>query len=282
MKQILASLLALTFLQPAMAQRKYNKTEDQSQMLMVKVYGGSFDMGDDNEAPDRKPAHTVKIKDFSLGAYEVTQKQWEDVMDNNPSLYNCGECPVTNVSWDDVQKFIEKLNSKTGKHYRLPTEAEWEYAARGGNNEVLVTKRDIIARGGVNEFLIGDKDKKLREKDKTGDKYSGKKTAPQTVAWFDRNSEDHVHPIGRKKPNDLNIYDMSGNVEEWCNDFYATSYGSRSNTENPQGPAGGKSHVVRGGSWSSSKEDLSIVRRAAYLPGTKTNSLGFRLAEDAK
>lgn len=282
MKQTLTSLLMLLFLQPAIAQRKYNKTMDPLQIITVKVYGGSFDLGSDDEAADRKPAHTVKLKDFNMGAYEVTQAQWESVMGDNPSMYNCAECPVTNVSWNDIQKFIEKLNSSTGKHYRLPTEAEWEFAARGGNTEQLVKNSPIVARGGVNEFLIEDKNKKIPEKDKTGDKYSGKKRAPQTIAWFNRNSEDHVHPIGRKQPNELNIYDMSGNVEEWCSDFYASSYGSKNTVENPTGPTGGKSHVVRGGSWSSNKDEIGVTRRAAYLPDTKTNSLGFRLVEDSK
>ena len=282
MKQTLTSLLMLLFLQPAIAQRKYNKTPDPKEIITVKVYGGSFDLGSDDEVADRKPAHTVKLKDFKMGAYEVSQAQWEDVMGDNPSAYNCGECPVTNVSWDDVQKFIAKLNSSTGKHYRLPTEAEWEYAARGGNTEQLTKNRDIVARGGVNELLITDKNERVPEKDKTGDRYSGKKNAPQTVAWFDRNSEDHVHPIGRKQPNELKIYDMSGNVEEWCSDFYAGSYGSKNTVENPTGPDGGKSHVVRGGSISSNKDEISVTRRAAYVPGTKNNALGFRLVEDSK
>ena len=284
MKQTFASLLLLLVLQPAMAQRKVNKAPNQDplQIVTVKVSGGSFDLGSDDEADDRKPAHTVKLSDFQMGAYEVTQAQWKSIMGNNPSMYNCAECPVTNVSWNDVQQFIEKLNSKTGKHYRLPTEAEWEYAARGGSNEHLTKTKDVVARGGVNELLISNQNERVPAKDKTGDKYSGNKNAPQTVAWFDRNSESHVHPIGRKKANDLGIYDMSGNAEEWCSDFYANTYGSKSNTENPKGPNGGKSHVVRGGSWASNKDEINITRRAAYLPNTKTNSLGFRVVEDTK
>ena len=284
MKQTLSSLLMLLFLQPAMAQRKINKVPNQDplQIVTVKVSGGSFDLGSDDDGTDRKPAHTVTLSDYNMGAYEVTQAQWKAVMGTNPSMYDCAECPVTYVSWDDIQAYLAKLNSTGSKHYRLPTEAEWEYAARGGNNEHLTRKRDEVARGGVNGLLIADNSQRVPEKELSGDKYSGKKNAPQTVAWFDRNSEDHVHPIGRKKANDLGIYDMSGNAEEWCSDFYAGTYGSKNTVENPKGPNGGKSHVVRGGSWASNKDEISVTRRAAYLPDTKTNSLGFRVVEDTK
>ena len=283
MTRILTSLLLLVFLQPAMAQRKYNKTStDSLQIYMVKVQGGSFDLGSDNGAPDRKPDHTVKLKDFSIGAYEVTQRQWAIIMDDNPSgSYKCADCPVNNVSWTDIQSFIEKLNSATGKHYRLPTEAEWEYAARGGVTEVLV-KDKTTPRGGVNEFLISDKDVRRPAKDKEGKKWSGRSGGPQSVAWYQNNSQDHIHPVGHKQPNELGLYDMSGNVEEWCNDFYATSYGSKNTVENPQGPASGNSHVVRGGSFTDDADDVVVTRRAAYLPDTKAVSLGFRLAEDDK
>ena len=285
MKQTFASLLMLLFLQPAMAQRKYNKTKDPLQIITVKVQGGSFDLGSDDETEDRKPVHTVVLKDFSIGAYEVTQDQWAEIMGKNPSSYDCGQCPVTNVSWDEIQEFITKLNAKTGKHYRLPTEAEWEYAARGGMNEKLTWDKNhdnnIVARGGVNEFLVTDDNRKIPAKDKKGKYYSGR-NEPGTVAWFSRNAEDHVHPIGRKKPNALGLYDMSGNAEEWCSDFYATTYGSKNTVENPKGPDGGRSHVVRGGSWSSNAEEVGVTRRAAYLPNTKSNSLGFRLVEDSK
>lgn len=280
MTRVLSALLMLAFLQPAMAQRKYNRTDTSNlQFHMVRVDGGSFDLGDDNDGQDRKPAHTVKLKDYNIGAYEVKQIQWRAVMDNNPSFYCCDECPVTNVSWNDVQQFIEKLNSMTGRHYRLPTEAEWEYAARGGNTEDLVKEKH--PRGGVNELLIPDNEKGLMkpEKDKTGKKFAGRR-GPQSIAWFDQNSEGHVHPVGRKQSNALGIYDMSGNAEEWCADYYATSYGSKNDVENPQGPTGGKSRVVRGGSFESAGVETEVVRRAGYLPDTKAMSLGFRLAED--
>ena len=282
MKQTFASLLMLLFLQPAIAQRKYNKTKDPLQIITVKVEGGKFDLGSDDHTEDRKPAHTVTLKSFNMGAYEITQDQWAEVMGKNPSVYDCGQCAVTNVSWNDVQEFITKLNAK-GKHYRLPTEAEWEYAARGGQTEKISMDKNrdnnIVARGGVNEFLVTQDNRKIPAKEKEGKPYAGK-VLPGSVAWFNRNSEDHVHPIGRKKPNALGIYDMSGNAEEWCSDFYAGNYGTSAAQDNPTGPSGGRSHVVRGGSITSNAEEIGVTRRAAYLPDTKSSSLGFRLVQE--
>ncbi len=281
MKFGLSSLLLLLLIQPATAQRKYNKTiGGPLQIVTVKVNGGTFDLGSDDGANDRKPAHTVKLADFHLGTYEIKQEQWEAVMENNPSFYKCHDCPVTNVSWDDVQEFINKLNDATGKKYRLPTEAEWEYAARGGNTEKLVKESHL--RGGVNEFLVADNKKGLRtpEKELKGQRYSGRKAGPQSIAWFSNNADGHVHPVGRKQPNEIGAYDMCGNVEEWCADWYNISYGSRDAVENPQGPTGGRSKVVRGGSYASAANETIVTRRAAYMPDTKAMSLGFRLVEE--
>lgn len=280
MKQTLTSLLLLVLMQPAMAQRKINRTNNEpSHIYMSLIQGGSFDLGSDDGADDRKPAHTVKLSDFYLSTYEVTQKQYKEVMGTNPSQYECMECPVTNVSWNDAQEYIKKLNAQTGKNYRLPTEAEWEFAARGGVNEELVRKSPNVAPGGVNEFLNTNPGARVPDKMKTGKKYSGERQ-PGEVAWFQRNAEDHVHLIGRKKPNALGLYDMSGNAEEWCSDWYAVTYGARNTVENPQGASAGNAHVVRGGSIASNREELVVTRRAAYLPDTKANSLGFRLAMD--
>jgi len=130
MKSILSSLLLLCCLQPVTAQRKYYSTGNAPlQFYTVKVAGGNFDLGSDDEATDRKPAHTVTLKDFYITTYEITQEQWKIVMGSNPSQYICEECPVTNVSYNDVQTFISKLSEMTGKTYRLPTEAEWEYGS---------------------------------------------------------------------------------------------------------------------------------------------------------
>ena len=285
MTRILTSLLLLVLLQPAMAQRKYERNyKDTMQIYTVRVEGGNFDLGADDEASDRKMAHNVKLHDFMLGTYEVTQYLWCTIMDENPGGSNrCFDCPVNNVSWTEVQTFLEKLNARTGHHYRLPTEAEWEYAARGGVKEKLV-KEKTNPRGGVNEFLIedGEKGERRRVKEVPGKRYAGRSAGPQSIAWYKANSQDHVHEVGRKQPNELGIYDLCGNVEEWCSDFYATSYGGKHPVENPIGPANGKSHVVRGGSFVSESNELIITRRAAYLPDTKSVSLGFRLAEDVK
>ncbi len=175
MKCILSSLLMLCFLQPVLAQRKHiNSGNAPLQLYMVKVAGGSFDLGSDDEATDRRPAHTVKLSDFNISKYEITQEQWQLVMGNNPSLYVCENCPVTNVSYTDVLAFIEKINGMTGKTYRLPTEAEWEYAARGGNKEELIKNSRVVARGGVNELLVREGNRRIPEKVVEGKKYSGK------------------------------------------------------------------------------------------------------------
>lgn len=281
MKFGLSSLLLLLLIQPATAQRKYNKTiGGPLKIETIKVTGGTFDLGSDDGSTDRKPAHSVVLSDYSIGTYEVKQEQWEAVMGNNPSFYKCAECPVTDVSWDEVQEYIKKLNSTTGKKYRLPTEAEWEYAARGGNTEKLTKEKHI--RGGKNEFLVADNKKGLMapEKEFKGQRYSGRKAGPQSIAWFINNSDGRVHPVGRKQPNDLGIYDMCGNAEEWCADWYHTNYGSRDTVTNPTGPVGGKSKVVRGGSFASTAKETVVTRRAAYLTDTRAMSLGFRLAED--
>jgi formylglycine-generating enzyme required for sulfatase activity len=168
-----------------------NLIPDKEGIEMVFVEGGEFIMGD---AEFEEPPHKVTVSSFYIGKYPVTQAQWEAVMGNNPSEFkNCENCPVENVSWYDCQEFIQKLNAKTGKTYRLPTEAEWEYAARGGKRS-------------------------------KGYKYAGSNEI-EAVAWYFANSENKTHPVGRKSPNELGIHDMSGNVWEWCSDRYG-DYGS--------------------------------------------------------
>ncbi len=222
---------------------------------MVQVAGGTYTMGCTSEqgsdcSSDEKPSHNVTLKSFSISKYEVTQAQWQKVMGTNPSYYKgCDNCPVEQVSWDDVQEFISRLNQQTGQHYRLPTEAEWEYAARGGNNS-------------------------------RGNKYSGSNTI-NDVAWYASNSKNKAHEVGTKKANELGIYDMSGNVWEWCSDWYAeTYYSSRDNHTNHKGPESGSFRVVRGGSWFGYGYDCRIAYRGWFAPGFRSDDGGFRLAQD--
>ncbi|MDR3555720.1 MAG: formylglycine-generating enzyme family protein [Syntrophobacteraceae bacterium] len=186
---------------------------------MVYVKGGCYRMGDTfgGGATEERPVHQVCVDDFYIGKYPVTQAQWQSVMNRNPSRFNdCGaDCPVEQVLWKDATGFIGKLNRLTGRNYRLPTEAEWEYAACSGG------KRQ---------------------------RYSGGNRAA-TVAWYAGNSGGRTHPVGMKAPNGLGIYDMSGNVWEWVKDWFAPHYYGMSPRNNPQGPASGSLHVMRGGSW---------------------------------
>lgn len=202
-------------------------------------------MGSNNGDDDEKPVHSVTVSDFYIGKYEVTQAQWKAIMGDNPSYFkNCGgNCPVESVSWNDVQEFIKKLNAKTGKKYRLPTEAEWEYAARGGTKS-------------------------------KGYKYAGSNNIDE-VAEYEGNNDTKTKPVGGKKPNELGLYDMSGNVWEWCNDWYG-DYSSSSQT-NPKGPSSGSDRVFRGGSWFYDAGRCRVANRSYNSPNCSFNFLGFRL-----
>jgi formylglycine-generating enzyme required for sulfatase activity len=213
---------------------------------MVFVKGGTFQMGS-NESANEKPIHSVTISDFYIGKYEVTQKEWREIMGTNPSRFkDCDNCPVEEVSWNDVQEYIKKLNAKTGKNHRLPTEAEWEYAARGGNQS-------------------------------KGYKYSGSNTI-SSVAWYYYSTADSkTHPVGQKSSNELGIYDMSGNVSEWCSDWYSFSHYASSTSRNPSGPSSGSARVVRGGSWFNSASYCRVANRHPRSPGHRYDLIGFRL-----
>lgn len=201
-----------------------------------------------------KGDHKVTFaKPFAMSVTPVTQAQWQAVMGKNPSEFvNCGsKCPVENVSWDDIQIFILRLNAKTGKHYRLPTEAEWEYACRAG----------------------------------TASTYCGGNTLEE-VAWFEGNSDNSTHPVAEKKPNAWGLYDMSGNLWEWVEDCYRDDLqdaapvngGARSQNTAPQLGENCPSRVLRGGSWHNSAQDLVATRRSAEDPSVRVHSIGFRLA----
>lgn len=221
--------------------------EDKSSALSIPtvyVEGGTFQMGSTTGFSEEQPVHSVTLSNFAIGKYEVTQAQWKAVTGVNPSGFtNCDNCPVEQVSWDDIQSFITKLNALTGKVYRLPTEAEWEYAARGGK----------LSKGYT---------------------YSGSNTIDD-VAWYSSYSGVQTHFIGQKTANELGIYDMTGNVWEWCSDWYGT-YSSNSQT-NPTGASGGTFRVLRGGSWGYSPQFCRVAYRGDYPPYNRFNNIGFRV-----
>ena len=216
---------------------------------MVWVEGGTFRMGatseQDGDAYDNeKPAHSVTLSSYYIGKTEVTQALWKAVMGSNPSEFKGDNRPVESVSWDDCQAFIRKLNALTGQNFRLPTEAEWEFACRGGNNS-------------------------------RGYKYSGSNYI-DNVAWHDGNFGDKTHPVATKSPNELGIYDMSGNVWEWCADWYG-DYSSGRQT-NPKGPYDGSRRVRRGGSWYCDAGYCRSSLRYYCSPTDRHFYLGLRLA----
>ena len=220
---------------------------------MVAVKGGTFTIGctwEQGEDPDCQrgeyPAHQVTLDDYYMGKYEVTQGLWEAVMGSNPSRFKSGaNYPVETVGWDDCQDFIKKLNSLTGKNFRLPTAAEWEYAARGGNKAVEQTK------------------------------YAGSNDIDE-VAWYGENSGGKSHAVGTKKPNALGLYDMSGNVYEWCSDLYRDY--SRNSVTNPQGSSSGRLREIRGGGWCCYDSDARVSCRNEFYSDNRSYNYGFRLA----
>ena len=216
---------------------------------MIAVEGGTFQMGATSEQgsdarSDESPVHDVTLSSYYIGETEVTQELWEAVMGSNPSSFKGSKKPVESVSWNDCQTFIKKLNQLTGKNFRLPTEAEWEYAARGGNKS-------------------------------QGYKYSGSNTI-DNVAWYTSNSGSQTHDVKTKQANELGIYDMSGNVWEWCQDWYG-SYSSGSQT-NPTGPTSCSLRVLRGGSWGIRAGSCRVSFRDFNYPDLRFNFIGFRLA----
>ena len=219
--------------------------------VMIAVEGGTFTMGATSEQgsdadSNESPTHQVTLSSYMIGKTEVTQELWQAVMGSNPSYYSGTNLPVETVSWNDCQTFITKLNILTGKNFRLPTEAEWEYAARGGNKS-------------------------------QGYKFSGSNTIDD-VAWYDSNSSSKTHPVASKAPNELGIYGMSGNVWEWCSDWYSSSYYSSSSQYNPTGPTSGSNRVRRGGSWYRDAWNCRVSRRGNRNPAQPSFDLGLRLA----
>ncbi len=228
----------------------FTETVNGVSFKMVAVEGGSFQMGGTEEQSgdpdiDEFPVHQVTLSGYSIGQTEVTQALWVAVMGSNPSFFQGDDLPVEQVSWNDIQEFLQKLNQMTGLNYRLPSEAEWEYAARGGNKS-------------------------------QGYKYSGSNNVDD-VAWYTSNSHDNgTTKVGSFAPNELGIYDMSGNVFEWCQDWYGDY--SSSSQSNPTGPATGSRRVLRGGSWVNYAWFCRVSYRGYYNPGIRYGHFGFRLA----
>lgn len=216
---------------------------------MVLVEGGTFTMGLDEAETEHAyetPKHEVVLDSYKIGKYEVTQELWEAVTGENPSIFKGKELPVENVSWKEVQNFIKRLNKLTGKVYRLPTEAEWEYAARGGN------KSKKYAFVGGNET--------------------------DNIAWHFDNSEGHTHNVGLISPNELGLYDMGGNVSEWTQDWFG--HYSIKSLKNPKGPKSSDiGKVFRGGNWSVLLMYNHPGCRFVSNPSFKSSTIGLRLAE---
>lgn len=204
---------------------------------MVKVDGGTFSMGSYSGDRDEQPVHSETVGTFYIGRTEVTQKLWAAVMGTNPSKFRGENLPIEMVSWFDCQEFVDRLSRITGRIFRLPTEAEWEYAARGGNKSRNYT-------------------------------YSGSNDVYR-VAWYEENSSSMTHSVGQKLDNELGIYDMSGNVWEWCSDNYSDSYSS---------PRNSSRRVFRGGGWYYTAAGCRVAYRSCGSPGDRGSSLGLRLA----
>jgi len=214
-------------------------------MEMVLIPAGEFEMGS-NDQQSEKPIHKVKIsRPFYMGKYVITQAQYDKVMGNNPRNFKGENLPVEKVSYEDADGFCKGASKLTGKSIRLPTEAELEFACRAG------TKTN---------FNMGDDDAALEQ-----------------AGWFKGNSEDKTHPVGQKKPNAWSLYDMHGNVWQWCQDWYGEDYYVKAPAEDPRGPTQGARRVLRGGSWLSSPVYCRSAARGMYDPGGRGVDVGFRV-----
>lgn len=248
---------------PETPQSRIKFSVGKSSFDMVYVKGGLTILGSNDVSvgdADERPTHRVMLDDFYIGRFEVTQDLWESVMGDNPSNFKGDDLPVEQVSYYDVIEFISRLNRMTGVTFRLPTEAEWEYAAMGGVDAFGYT------------YAGGD--------------------GSDWVAWYMGNSAHRTHPVGMLSPNALGLYDMTGNVWEWCGDWYRDTYyqylkilsqlnfenGGSMLVENPQGPDSSCCKVGKGGSWADERKDLRLVYRNRWVPTTKLSNLGFRLA----
>lgn len=220
----------------------------------VEVKGGTFEMGSNYGDPNENSVHTVNLDSYSISKYEVTFDQYDFFCEatGRKKAEDIGwgreQRPVINVKWDDAVAFCEWLSLKTGAHIHLPTEAQWEYAARGGEQS-----KDYLFSGSNNMDSVG---------------------------WYAYNSDKIPQPVGQKKSNELGIYDMSGNVFEWCNDWYSEDYYTQSHSNNPQGPSSGYLRVIRGGSWFDLADFHRNTKRAYFPPNILYWHIGFRIVRE--
>lgn len=226
---------------------------DKFGFVWIRIPGGEFTMGANEGDGDERPAHPVRLKDFFLARTETTQAQWRSVTGeaHSSAREGCDDCPVTNVSWDEALAFLEKAGALLGERLRLPTEAEWEYAAGGGSEHQVWA--------GTNDHQN-----------------------VRNLAWHSFNSFRTTHPACQKAPNSFGLCDMSGNVWEWCADFYDRSYYEISPAESPAGPSSGEDRVLRGGSWNSPIPITRVTQRFSSWGGAQTPYYGFRPAKDIR
>lgn len=257
-KILTMAFLTVPFFQAMAQDENTDELLNRVSVDMVFVEGGTFTMGatDGWGYEDEKPIHEVTLSPFYISRYEVTQQLWFAVMGENPSTVLCDSMPVNNISWNDCQTFIARLNESTGKSYRLPTEAEWEFAARGanyGNNKSLGSGYQFA--GGYS--YIDDLDE---------------------YVWYQDNAEESIHKIGTKKPNELGLYDMSGNVCEYVNDFFSLTSYTEASQENPTGVTDGEFRVFRGGSYIRPAWQVRLANRYGINPSERCEECGLRLA----
>jgi sulfatase modifying factor 1 len=227
------------------------QTERMTDIELVLVPGGEFTMGAEGHSANEIPPHQVRVKSFLLGRTEVTQRQWAKVMETDPSHFNsCGDCPVEQVSWEDVREYLRRAGEPARMELRLPTEAEWEYAAGGGAAHQPWPGTDRVSDAGE-------------------------------YAWYSGSFEGKTRPVGLKFPNYFMLSDMGGNVAEWCADWYGEDYYGESPVDNPRGAGTGSRRVVRGGSWLGSPYDTRVTHRSMRSPDTRSRTIGFRVAADA-